>query len=70
MPFPPDTLALEALRASDMWLRLLIEEMEIDPEETALEVDAVNASNNQRRPLARPTLAERLASNAALLNPK
>ena len=63
-----DTDALAALRASDMWLRLLIAELEVDAESTAFNVDAVNAVNGGRRALAISTLAERLEANAVLLN--
>lgn len=65
---PSDHDAVAALRATDMWLRLLVEQLEIDPDETVFDVDAVNGTTHERRALARSTLAERLASNAALLN--
>lgn len=66
MSVPDETL--EALRATDLWLRTLIDELEIDPAEIAFNVDAVNPNIGQRRALARSTLAERLASNAVLLD--
>ncbi|GBQ77223.1 hypothetical protein AA14337_0755 [Acetobacter malorum DSM 14337] len=58
--------ALDALRASDQWLRTIVEKIDIDPDKTEFAVDAV--SSTSRRPLARTTLTERLAANKSVLD--
>lgn len=62
--FPNDVL--DALRASDQWLRTIVDKIDIDPDKTEFAVDAV--SSTSRRPLARMTLTERLAANKNVLD--
>jgi hypothetical protein len=57
--------ALDALRASNQWLKLLVEEMDVDPETTAVVVSAVSADGGRK--LAELTLAEQIAANDAIL---
>ncbi|KXV70529.1 hypothetical protein AD951_02670 [Acetobacter malorum] len=57
--------AVDALRASDTWLRTIAEKLDIDPEDTEFVIDAV--SPHERRFLARTTLADRLSGNASIL---
>lgn len=62
----PNNNALDALRASDQWLRTIVEKIDIDPDKTEFAVDAVSSAS--RRPLARTTLTERLAANKSVLD--
>lgn len=57
--------AMDALRASDTWLRTIAEKLDIDPEDTEFVVDA--ASPTERRFHTRTTLADRLSGNASIL---
>lgn len=52
---------VQALRASDTWLRTIVEKLDIDPADTESVVDAV--SPTERRFLTRTTLADRLSGN-------
>ncbi len=62
-----DAELLTALRASDQWLKLLIEENDIDPTDTRINVNAVSKIDGAQRLLASVTLQEQLRRNAEVL---
>lgn len=52
---------LESLKGALMWLRLLCEELDVEPAETRLNFSALHGSTGARRDVATISLAENLA---------
>lgn len=57
--------AIAALRLADQWLKILVEEMDIDPATTDITISAV--SSDGKRELAKVNLAESQAQIALVL---
>lgn len=58
----------EGLGVARLWLDSLIEGCDVDPDDTAININAVAPATGERRPLAKQTLAESLEKISALLN--
>lgn len=60
----------QAVRASDLWLRAIVEKLDIDAETTRYDFFAVNGETGESRPLDAISLASQLESNKQLICPQ